>query len=480
MHEPILSQPDLWATLPSVWPNDLLPTIQAQLADAPKLVVLDDDPTGTQTVYDVPVLTTWDVDLLAAELAAPGPVFYILTNSRSLPQAEAQALNREIGEALAAAGATSGRRFTVVSRSDSTLRGHYPAETDALAEALGLEDAPTLLIPYFREGGRYTVGDVHYVAEGDRLIPAAQTPFARDAVFGYAASEMHAWVAEKSDGRIAPEQVTTITLDDLRVGGPDATRAKLQALAPGQVCVVNAADLRDLEVLTVALLAVAASGRTFLYRTAASFVQVRAGLPTRLLLRAADLGLTDAAGGGLFVVGSYVPKTTEQVGALVDEGVVTPVEVAVEPLLDAMLRAAALDAARQAVDGALAAGHDVLLYTSRGLVTGADAAESLAIGRQVSSALVEIVRGLKSSPRYLVAKGGITSSDLATAALGVRRAEVAGQILPGVPVWRLGAESLRPGLPYVVFPGNVGGADALCTVRQKLAQGHAGAAAPRA
>ncbi len=184
---------------------------------------------------------------------------------------------------------------------------------------------------------------------------------------------------------------------------------------------VNAAELRDLEVLVVALLALERSGRHLLYRTAASFVQIRAGLPTRPLLTVQDLGLA-SRGGGLFVVGSYVPKTTEQVQALLDEGEIAPVEVEVAALLDSTRRAAALDAAVRTVDDLLAAGRDVVLYTSRALVTGADAAASLAIGQQVSSALVEIVRGLAQTPRYLVAKGGITSSDLATQALEVRRA----------------------------------------------------------
>ena len=114
------------AELPPVWPASRLAAIQAKLPQAAKLVVLDDDPTGTQTVYDVPVLTTWTVDDLAAELAAPGPVFYILTNSRSLPLPAAQALNAEIGAHLAAAQTQTDRRAVVVSRSDSTLRGHYP------------------------------------------------------------------------------------------------------------------------------------------------------------------------------------------------------------------------------------------------------------------------------------------------------------------------------------------------------------------
>jgi uncharacterized protein YgbK (DUF1537 family) len=465
-----LPQAATLAALPPVWPEDLLPRIQSKLRGAAKVVVLDDDPTGTQTVYDVPVLTTWAVDDLARELQAPGPVFYILTNSRSLPLDAAQALNSEIGQALAQASAQSGRAFTVVSRSDSTLRGHYPGETDALAAAIEMQDAATLIIPYFREGGRLTLHDVHYVAEGGQLVPAAQTPFAKDAAFGYRASNLRAWVAEKSGGRIAAEEVASISLDDLRVGGPEAVQARLAALRPRQVCVVNATELRDMEVLVAALLDLeAATGRRFLYRTAASFVQIRAGLATRPLLTATEMGAT-GAGGGLFVVGSYVPKTTAQVQALLAQPNIAPVEVEVARLLDDSACEAMITAALQATDRALAAGQDVVLYTSRGLVTGQDATSSLAIGQQVSAALVAIVAGLTVTPRFLVAKGGITSSDIATAALRVRRAIVMGQIIPGVPVWRTGAESRLPGLAYVVFPGNVGGDDALVTVHKKLAR----------
>jgi uncharacterized protein YgbK (DUF1537 family) len=468
--EEVQSQDEFLAELPPVWPEDLLPLIQSKLEGAAKVVVLDDDPTGTQTVYDVPVLTTWAKEDLARELAAPGPVFYILTNSRSLTLPAAQQLNREIGSALAEASAQAGRPFTVVSRSDSTLRGHYPGEVDALAEVIGMSDAATLIIPYFREGGRLTIHDVHYVAEGGQLVPAAQTPFAQDAAFGYRASNLRDWVAEKSGGRIEAEQVASISLDDLRLGGPKVVAQKLAALKLGQVCIINAVELRDIEVLVVALLEVEAqSGRRFLYRTAASFVQIRAGLRTRPLLTAADMGLAEQ-GGGLFVVGSYVPKTTAQVQQLLAQPEIVPVEVNVAHLLDQAARAETIAQAQNATDQALAAGQDVVLYTSRALVTGQDAAGSLAIGQQVSLALVAIVAGLSVTPRFLVAKGGITSSDMATQALQVRRAMVMGQIIPGVPVWRTGAESRLPGLAYVVFPGNVGGDDALVVVHEKLAR----------
>lgn len=469
------SRAALLATLPPEWPDSLLPQIRARMESTGRtLVVLDDDPTGTQTVYDVAVLTTWTVDALTAELAQSPPVFYILTNSRSLPPGQAQALNREIGANLRQAAAATGRDIAVVSRSDSTLRGHYPAEVDALAQALGGEadDAAAhfdgdLLIPFFLEGGRLTIGDVHYVAEGDDLVPAAETPFARDAAFGYRHSWLPAWVEEKTQGRIGAEQVASISLQTLRAAGPDGVAKHLMQLENRQPCVVNAVSLRDMEVFVLGLLNAEAQGKRFLYRTAASFVQIRAGLETQPLLTAERLGVAGNTG-GLFVVGSYVPKTTGQVNTLLAHPGVEGVEVAVAQLLDEGTRAAEIARVVNAVEKRLAQGAPVVVYTSRELVTGRDAESSLAIGQRVSAGLVAIVQGLQVQPAYLVAKGGITSSDIATQALGVRRAMVAGQILPGVPVWRTGRESRFPGMPYVVFPGNVGDDAALVTIVDTL------------
>jgi uncharacterized protein YgbK (DUF1537 family) len=112
---------------------------------------------------------------------------------------------------------------------------------------------------------------------------------------------------------------------------------------------------------------------------------------------------------------------------------------------------------------------DVMVYTSRDLVAGQDAEENLAMGNQISDSLVDIVKRISVRPRYLLAKGGITSSDIATKALGIKRAIVLGQILPGVPVWKMGRETCFPDMPYIVFPGNVGGYDALVQILDKLA-----------
>ena len=474
MNEMSLSLPAVQASLPDVWPQDLLPGIQRRVENGrKKIVVLDDDPTGTQTVYDIPVLTEWSVPSLTSELAnGQYLAFYILTNSRSLPEAEAKALNAEIGHNLVAAAKESGQQFVLVSRSDSTLRGHYPGEVDALIAATNLDVDATLIIPFFLEGGRYTVGDVHYVAEGDELIPASATPFAQDKAFGYHHANLREWVAEKSNGRFAAESVRSITLAEIRTGGPKAVTSKLLSVAKGGVCVVNAMNYQDTAVFVAGLLDAEKRGKTYLYRTAASFVRVRCGLPERPLLTADELFTQQNSDskGGLVVVGSYVPKTTAQINYLLQGGKVTAVEIQVGKLLDDASQKAEVVAVIAQADQGLQNGEDVVIYTSRQLVSGDNAVSSLAIGNRVSESLIEIVRGIKTRPRYLIAKGGITSSDVATKALNIQRAMVLGQLLPGIPVWQAGAESRYPDIPYIVFPGNVGGDDALRVAVEKLAK----------
>ena len=304
------------AALPEPWPDSLLPAIQERLAATERtLVVLDDDPTGTQTVHDVPVLTEWSAPALQAELARRQPVFFVLTNSRSLPLAEAQALNAEIGRNLTRAAQAAGRDFAVVSRSDSTLRGYYPGEVDA-----GRGPGPTLRRhahhPLLPRRGRYTLNDIHYVAEGDALIPAAETPFARDAAFGYRSSDLRDWVEEKTGGRVRAADVRAISIEQLRSGGPRAAGKALMELADGAVCVVNAAEMRDMEVFVSGLLDAEESGKRFLYRTAASFVQARGRHAARCSVLTTSPCPPRA---GRSCRRLYVPKTTAQVERLLAE-----------------------------------------------------------------------------------------------------------------------------------------------------------------
>jgi uncharacterized protein YgbK (DUF1537 family) len=117
----------------------------------------------------------------------------------------------------------------------------------------------------------------------------------------------------------------------------------------------------------------------------------------------------------------------------------------------------------QQLEAAIKAGRVGVLYTSRRLVTSANRTENLEIGNKVSHALISALRHVKSRPRFIVAKGGITSHDVAQKALGAAQARVLGQLFPGVPVWRLesGPQSRFEGVPYIVFPVNVGGPGSL-------------------
>ena len=467
-----IARQTLVAALPPEWLDDLLPHIQVQVeAAGSKIVVLDDDPTGNQTVHDVVVLTEWSLPLLIDAFREPAAVVYILTNTRSMSTNEARMLNQQIGTRLKAARKATNRDFVIVSRSDSTLRGHYPDETEALAATLEMPFDAILIVPFFLEGGRITAHDVHYVTEGEVLIPAAETEFARDATFGYKHSNLRAWVSEKHRGAVAPGGVASLTLEEIRCGGPDAVTAKLVSLREGAVCIVNAISYRDLEVVVAGLLTAEGQGKRFLYRTAASFVRVRGGIASQPLLSHADLfpgaERVPAATGGLTIAGSHVAKTTRQVAAAAALPGVHRLEVAVPALLDDEQRNAEVARVVERAGALLEAGEEVLMATSRTVVDRAPNAAGkarmgeLAIGRQISTALVDIVRRLPVRPAWIIAKGGITSSDIATEALGVRRAWVMGQAIPGVPVWRTGSESCWPDLVYVVFPGNVGDDDAL-------------------
>ncbi len=430
-------------------------------ASRAKTVVLDDDPTGSQTMHGVDILADWSVPALAAAFADPRPCFYVLTNTRSLPAPQAAARVRAIASNLSAAGAATGADFTVVSRSDSTLRGHFAAEMEALERGLDRPIDGKVVIPAFFEGGRYTIANVHYVAEGDQLVPAANTEFARDSTLGYSHSDLTEWIEEKTGGAAKAGSVAAIDIAMLRrPGGAEAVRLRLLGLPKGAFLVVNAAAYADLEVFVHGLLQAEAAGRRYLFRTAASFVRVRAGVDPRPLLAASEIG-GPGRGGGLIVVGSFTNRTSVQLESLLGLAGVDGIEVVVDRLADPGSRAEETTRVAAAAIAAMEAARHAVVFTSRKHETAVGKAGDLETGRIVSAALAGIVGAIPARPRFLIAKGGITSSDIATGGLGMRRALVMGQAAPGVPVWQMGPETRFPGMSYVVWPGNVGGPEAL-------------------
>lgn len=459
-------------------------TVRDAASAAPVLVVLDDDPTGTQSIHDLPVLTRWDEDDLEWALSQRVPALYVLTNTRSLDPDAAEQRNREVARAAQSVAKRLGVEISFVSRSDSTLRGHFPLETDTLVEeveAFGGPDIDGVIIaPAFPDAGRVTVDGVHYFLDphlGGRAVPAAETEFARDATFGYASSGLAAWVEEKTAGRNCAVDVIHLDLHTIRGKGAAGVAALLGAARAAAPVIVDMVVEEDLREVALGIHLAQSRGQRFVYRAGPPFVRGLIGQEPRQPLTATEVfpDGSDTDSEGLVVVGSHVGLTTRQLDDLAASNIEqTSVVLDVPTVIDPQRREAHLAEVVEAVGSDLA-DRTVVLSTSRKLVKTGDGAESLDISRQVSAALVHVVRTVLGvrAPRFVIAKGGITSSDLAAHGLGMSRAIAKGPMLPGiVSLWEP-KDGPGEGIPYIVFAGNVGGTTSLTDVVRTLSRkGH--------
>jgi uncharacterized protein YgbK (DUF1537 family) len=433
----------------------------------PKIIVLDDDPTGSQTVHSCLLLTRWDVATLKTALADAAPLFFVLTNTRGMDAQRAAAVTREVCVNLKAALAEYSGPVLFVSRSDSTLRGHYPVETDVMNDVLGPFDA-TLLTPAFFEGGRITRDSTHYLMVDGKPVPTHETEFARDSVFGYKTAFLPDYVAEKTGGRVAADSVQRLTLADLRAGKTDAWLASLENNATG---VVDGESPDDYRVFAEAVLKAAANGKRLLFRSAASLLTALAKLPPQPVAAESFATLVRDGQPGAIVVGSHVAKTTAQLTALLKERGVVGLPLDVARLPDE--RAALVDELTASIAHAHSQGLTPVVFTSRTELKFASTAERLSFGEAVSATLMDVVQRLPDTLGFLVSKGGITSNDVLSTGLALTASRVLGQILPGVTVVQTPPWHRLPQLPVVIFPGNVGGDGALAEAYRRLAPSHA-------
>lgn len=427
-----------------------------------KFVVLDDDPTGVQTVHDISVYTDWTVESMKKGFMDDNKVFYILTNSRGMTEAETTKIHHEIIDAVAQAAAETGKNYQFISRSDSTLRGHYPLETELLKEGVersGKTVDGEVLFPFFKEGGRFTIDNTHYVKYGDELVPAAQTEFAKDKTFGYTHSSIPEYVEEKTKGAYKAENVTCIALEDIRALNIDKITEQLTNVKDFNKVCVNAIDYCDVKAFCIALYRAMAAGKSFMFRTAAGFVKVVGGVTDIPLLTRKEMVVKETDNGGIVVVGSHTAKTTAQLEELLKLDNVVPVEFKSSLVLDgdeAFYNEVKRCVAKE--EKIIASGKTAVCFTERKLLTVENDTKESALIRSVkiSDGVQRLVGDLSITPAFVIAKGGITSSDVGTKALKVKCANVMGQIKPGIPVWQTGSESRFPQTPYVIFPGNVG------------------------
>ncbi|MFN4954499.1 MAG: four-carbon acid sugar kinase family protein [Aphanizomenon sp.] len=433
----------------------------------PKIIVLDDDPTGSQTVHSCLLLMRWDVETLRLGLKDDAPIFFILTNTRSLTPEAAASVTREVCHhlklALAAEKITD---FLVVSRSDSTLRGHYPIETDVIAEELGPFNAH-FLVPAFFEGGRITRDSIHYLIIDGVPTPVHETEFARDSVFGYNDSYLPKYVEEKTKGRIKEDTVTRFLLADIRASSLDS----LLQLDNNQCGVVDGENQQDLNNFAVDVLTAANQGKRFLFRSAASILTALAALPPQPIAPENMAEYVRGGKPGAIIVGSHVKKTTQQLESLLQVEGTVGIEVNVRLLLEHGVNESAklLTEILENVKLVHNAGKTPVVYTSRQELAFKDVKTRLDFGSTVSALLMNVVQGLPSDLGFLISKGGITSNDVLSTGLALTSARLLGQILAGCSMVITPSDHpLFPNLPVVLFPGNVGDADALRTVYQRL------------
>jgi uncharacterized protein YgbK (DUF1537 family) len=410
-----------------------------------KTVVLDDDPTGTQSASGVTVLLQYDAELLRDVLSRADSV-YVQTNSRAIDEDAAIALVSDVRDAARSAAESLGEDVQFVLRGDSTLRGHVFAETEQFLE----EDAVIVFSPAFPAGGRTTMDGVHRVRIGDQDLPAHETEYADDPVFPFSSGVLAEYVAEKS-GRSA----VVVDLQTVRRGGVASAIATAPA---GSVVLPDALTDDDIREIARAIAVTRRAGRSVVVRSASPLAAALAGVESDGLL---PRPLIPAPVPTLLACGSHTAGATAQldaVAAVHGPAIVIPTAEAFADPTAAGLAAAERARTRLAETGL------AVVSTER---HRRPEHNTLHHGELVMQALTVAVRDLMPDVEAVVAKGGITSAELARTGVGATRAEVRGQVIPGVSVWDLVSAEGEPRL-YIVVPGNVGDASALTDVLAAL------------
>jgi uncharacterized protein YgbK (DUF1537 family) len=440
---------------------------QPTMTDRSKIIVLDDDPTGSQTVHSCLLLTKWDVETLKIGLMDEVPIFFILTNTRALPATQAAAVTREVCQNLKIAlAATKITEFLVVSRSDSTLRGHYPIETDVIAAELGGFDAH-FLMPAFFEGGRITRDSIHYLLVDGIETPVHKTEFARDSVFAFNHSYLPDYVAEKTDGNIPADRVVQFLLAEVRSGSLE----RLMQLERNRCCVVDGEQQSDFDRFAADILMAVSQGKKFLFRSGASILTSLAQLGPQPIPAAEMSKYVRDGKPGAIMIGSHVQKTTDQLTQLLATPGIVGVEIDISQLVgeNATVRAGLLASIVDRVSSIHAAGDTPAIYTSRQELAFNSTQARLQFGEAVSALLMDVIRALPADIGFLISKGGITSNDTLSQGLALTTARSIGQILPGCSAIVTPPNHPQfPNLPVVLFPGNVGDANALATAYLRL------------
>ncbi len=433
-----------------------------------KIIIFDDDPTGSQTVYGCPLLLNWDEQTLEKAFAKTSPLIFILANTRSLSSVLAVKKTREICSSLKKFFLREGYSkddYFYISRGDSTLRGHGVLEPEILAEELGPFHA-TFHIPAFLEGGRTTENGIHYL----NGIPVHKTDFGRDDIFGFSTSDLAKWIEEKSFGKIQAENILHIEIKelDMAFNNEDDFKSLLSFLSQleNNISVVVDAKLpHHLETLARAIKIVSKEKR-FLFRTAASFINSLSELPPNPK-NTVDLVSLKSKNNqfeykpGLIIVGSHVQLATDQLEVLMKDNSCEGLEIPVSKLTDIFASEDCQEEIIKLEKILLSKIDDILdvkkvpvLYTSREEIKFSSCSKRMNFGLELAEFIAILVRKINNKFGYIISKGGITTQILLQKGLNFNQVDLKGQILPGLSI--VTNSSKQYDLPVVTFPGNLG------------------------
>ena len=421
------------------------------------LLVLEDDPTGTQLSGGVPFVLDCSADtVLRAGKATGAPAIHLLTNSRAYDRRGAE----RVVQRWARAGLEAFPGAAVMLRGDSTLRGWPLEEVQGLRRALRSRKSPLLLlVPAFPAAGRVTLGGRHYLHRDQTLVAVSETDYAADPVFGFRSSALLEWAGERSGGYFDPRAGTEIGLDELRAGGDERVVSARRALAAAGRPAVCAPDVEtdgDIALVTNAWFRALREGLPVIARGSPAVATIAGG--------SAAPGPVDPGrprGPVLVVVGSHVGLATEQLRHLLAAGPHETLELEVEPLLAGRARHAAAIAA--AVSERLERDGVAIVATPRRVQA---AHRDIRVAATLARRIARVVRSVEPRPRTVVTKGGITSAVIAREGFDAAWATVLGPIVPGVALWRL--EGGGDGVEQAVAPGNIGGTDLLTRVVERM------------
>ena len=440
-----------------------------------KIVVFDDDPTGSQTVHGCPLLLSWQEEILSQGLNNPSPLLFLLANTRAMSPESAKSRLLEICQSIKTTFASKNLNFedvVFISRGDSTLRGHGVLEPEILSQQLGPFDA-TFHVPAFIEGGRTTVDGMHLLNDS----PVHLSHFASDQIFGYSTSYLPNWLEEKSKGNICAQDVRLVTICQLEAAinteqGMQKLLDFLKSFSNNVPVVVDAHERSHLKVFAQAILTLK-NDKKFLFRSAASLISAFAQLPENPINSSSLFSLKlknrdKSFKGGLIMVGSHVHLADQQLERLLIENDCEGIELPaskISRVLDGSLPDFLLEDLENVwfdqIKKILNSGKTPVLYTSRGEINFSSISKRLSFGLQLAEVMARLAAKLVPDLGYLITKGGITSQILLEKGLGLGIVELKGQILPGLSIVCPYENRKFQQIPIITFPGNLGDSSTL-------------------